>query len=59
LFDWKPDETTKATFAKYGVYYADAMNASPELRLVSVRPLAIDDPAVAEAADFFGLRTAT
>jgi acetyl esterase len=25
FFDWKPDDTTKATFAKYGVYYADAM----------------------------------
>jgi acetyl esterase/lipase len=25
FFDWKPDETTKATFAKYGVYYAAAM----------------------------------
>lgn len=32
--------------------------AARELRVVSVRPLAIDDPAVAEAADFFGLRTA-
>ena len=31
--------------------------AAPELRLVSVRPLTIDDPAVVEAADFFGLRT--
>jgi acetyl esterase/lipase len=27
FFDWKPDETTKATFAKYGVYYAAAMKA--------------------------------
>ncbi len=25
FFDWKPDERTKATFAKYGVYYAAAM----------------------------------
>ena len=25
FFDWKPDETTKATFEKYGVYYAAAM----------------------------------
>jgi acetyl esterase len=25
FFDWKPDEATKATFAKYGVYYAEAM----------------------------------
>ena len=25
FFDWKPDEGTKATFAKYGVYYAGAM----------------------------------
>jgi len=25
FFDWKPDEPTKATFAKYGVYYAAAM----------------------------------
>ena len=25
FFDWKPDESTKATFAKYGVYYAAAM----------------------------------
>ena len=25
FFDWKPDETTKATFAKFGVYYAEAM----------------------------------
>lgn len=25
FFDWKPDETTKATFARYGVYYAAAM----------------------------------
>ena len=31
--------------------------AAPRLRLVSVRPLTVDDPAVAEAADFFGLRT--
>jgi acetyl esterase/lipase len=27
FFDWKPDENTKATFAKYGVYYAAAMKA--------------------------------
>lgn len=27
FFDWKPDEQTKATFAKYGVYYAAAMKA--------------------------------
>ena len=27
FFDWKPDEGTKATFAKYGVYYAAAMKA--------------------------------
>jgi pimeloyl-ACP methyl ester carboxylesterase len=25
FFDWKPDENTKATFTKYGVYYAAAM----------------------------------
>lgn len=25
FFDWKPDGNTKATFAKYGVYYAAAM----------------------------------
>jgi acetyl esterase len=25
FFDWKPDESTKATFAKYGVYYAASM----------------------------------
>ena len=25
FFDWKPDANTKATFAKYGVYYAAAM----------------------------------
>ena len=31
--------------------------AAEKLRLVSVRPLTIDDPAVVEAADFFGLRT--
>jgi acetyl esterase/lipase len=27
FFDWKPDEGTKATFAKYGVYYAASMRA--------------------------------
>jgi acetyl esterase len=27
FFDWKPDASTKATFAKYGVYYAAAMKA--------------------------------
>jgi acetyl esterase len=27
FFDWKPDENTKATFARYGVYYAAAMRA--------------------------------
>ena len=27
FFDWKPDENTKATFAKYGVYYAAEMKA--------------------------------
>ena len=27
FFDWKPDEGTKATFAKYGVYYAAQMKA--------------------------------
>jgi acetyl esterase/lipase len=27
FFDWKPNESTKATFAKYGVYYAAAMKA--------------------------------
>jgi hypothetical protein len=31
--------------------------AADKLRLVSVRTLTIDDPAVVEAADFFGLRT--
>ena len=25
FFDWKPDENTKATFARYGVYYAASM----------------------------------
>lgn len=25
FFDWKPDDATKATFAKYGVYYAASM----------------------------------
>jgi len=27
FFDWKPDERTQATFAKYGVYYAAGMKA--------------------------------
>jgi len=27
FFDWKPDENTRATFARYGVYYAAAMKA--------------------------------
>ena len=27
FFDWKPDAATKATFAKYGVYYAASMKA--------------------------------
>jgi acetyl esterase/lipase len=27
FFDWKPDDRTKATFAKYGVYYAAEMKA--------------------------------
>lgn len=27
FFDWKPDTRTKATFAKYGVYYAAEMKA--------------------------------
>ncbi|MCP5145270.1 MAG: alpha/beta hydrolase [Gammaproteobacteria bacterium] len=27
FFDWKPDATTKATFARYGVYYANEMRA--------------------------------
>jgi acetyl esterase len=27
FFDWKPDEATKATFDKYGVYYAAEMKA--------------------------------
>jgi len=27
FFDWKPDAQTKATFAKYGVYYAAEMKA--------------------------------
>jgi acetyl esterase/lipase len=27
FFDWKPDDATKATFAKYGVYYAAGMKA--------------------------------
>ena len=31
--------------------------AAARLRLVSVRPLTVVDPAVVEAADFFGLRT--
>ena len=25
FFDWKPDDNTKATFARFGVYYAAAM----------------------------------
>jgi acetyl esterase len=27
FFDWKPDQNTRATFAKYGVYYAAEMKA--------------------------------
>ena len=27
FFDWKPDEVTKATFKKYGVYYCRQMEA--------------------------------
>ncbi|WP_340111099.1 alpha/beta hydrolase fold domain-containing protein [Maribellus mangrovi] len=27
FFDWKPDEATKATFKKYGVYYINEMEA--------------------------------
>jgi dienelactone hydrolase len=27
FFDWKPDDRTKATFEKYGVYYAAQMRA--------------------------------
>lgn len=27
FFDWKPDDATKKTFAKYGVYYAQRMEA--------------------------------
>jgi hypothetical protein len=27
FFNWRPDEATKATFAKYGVYYAGGMKA--------------------------------
>ena len=27
FFDWKPDEVTKATFTRFGVYYAGAMKA--------------------------------
>jgi acetyl esterase/lipase len=27
FFDWKPDAATKATFAKYGAYYAAGMKA--------------------------------
>ena len=27
FFDWKPDDATKTTFAKYGVYYAAGMKA--------------------------------
>jgi hypothetical protein len=27
FFDWKPDERTKATFAKYGVFYCAEMEA--------------------------------
>ena len=34
FFDWKPDENTKATFARYGVYYAAAMKAFFESRSV-------------------------
>jgi hypothetical protein len=47
----------------WSIYEALWMNvtmfdrAADKLRLVSVRPLTIDDPAVVEAADFFGLRT--
>jgi acetyl esterase/lipase len=33
FFDWKPDDATKATFAKYGVYYAAAMRAFFETTL--------------------------
>ena len=27
FFDWKPSDATKATFAKFGVYYAAEMKA--------------------------------
>jgi hypothetical protein len=47
----------------WSVYEALWMNvtvfdrAASQLRLVAVRSLAVDDPALVEAADFFGLRT--
>jgi hypothetical protein len=47
----------------WSIYEALWMNvtlfdrAAAQLRLRSVRALAVDDPVVAEAADFFGLRT--
>jgi len=27
FFDWKPDAATKATFTRFGVYYAERMKA--------------------------------
>jgi hypothetical protein len=47
----------------WSIYEASWMNvtvfdrAVSQLRVRSVRPLTVDDPAVVEAADFFGLRT--
>ena len=45
----------EATWANITVFD----RAAAHLRIRSVRPLTVDDPAVVEAADFFGLRTLT
>jgi hypothetical protein len=60
LYDRHP---AAAGLAWWSTYESTWMNvtvfdrAAPRLRLASVRRLTIDDPAVTEAADFFGLRT--
>jgi len=58
------DRHRKAAGLKWwSIYEARWLNvtvfdrAASHLRATSVRPLTVDDPAVVEAADFFGLRT--
>ena len=59
LFERHPDAAGLRWWSTYESSWANVTlfdRAAARLRVISVRALTVDDPAVVEAADFFGLR---